>query len=97
MIPVAILGFLIGAVFAWGFRVWVLIPTTLLMFVVLITYQWNEGGHFLAAVGSGLLVALMPQLGYMFGLLCRTGLLMLRMPRENRPGILITRRRVTGI
>jgi hypothetical protein len=97
MIPVAILGFLVGAVFAWGFRVWILIPTTLLVSVSLTVYQWNEGGHFFAAVGSGLLVALMPQLGYMFGLLSRTGLLMLRIPRKTLAGILVRRRPVTDI
>jgi cell division protein FtsX len=97
MIPLAILGFLIGAVFAWGFRVWILIPTTLLLLVALTIYQWNEGLHFLVAVGSGLLVALMPQLGYMFGLLSRTGLLMLRIPRKTLAGNLVRRRPVTGI
>jgi hypothetical protein len=97
MIPVAILGFLIGAMFAWGFRVWVLIPTTLLMFASLTVYQWNEGTHFLAAIASGLLVALAPQLGYAFGLMARTGLLMLRIPRKTNAGVLVRRRPVTGI
>lgn len=97
MIPVAILGFLIGAVFAWGFRVWILVPTTLLMLAALTIYQWNEGGHFLSAIASGVLVALTPQLGYAFGLLTRTGLLMLRIPRKNRAGIFVRRRSATGI
>ena len=97
MIPVAILGFLIGTVFAWGFRVWILVPTTLLMFASLTIYQWSEGTHFLTAVASGLLVAMVPQLGYVFGLMARTGLLMLRIPRKANAGVRVRRRPVTGI
>jgi hypothetical protein len=96
MIPAAILGFLIGTVFAWGFRVWILIPTTLLMFASLTIYQWREGTPFLTALASGLLVALIPQLGYAFGLMARTGLLMLRIPRKTDAGVLVRRRPVTG-
>ncbi len=97
MIPVAILGFLIGAVFAWGFRVWILIPTTLLMFVSLTIYQWNGGTQFLTAVAGGFMVALIPQLGYAFGLMARTGLLMLRVPRDNKALIPARRRSASGI
>ena len=97
MIPVAILGFLVGTVFAWGFRVWILIPTTLLMFASLTIYQWIEGTHFPTAVASGLLVAMVPQLGYVFGLMARTGLLMLRIPRKANAGVRVRRRPVTGI
>ena len=97
MIPVAILGFLIGAVFAWSFRVWILIPTTLLMLASLTIYQWNEGTHFLTATASGLLVALVPQLGYAFGLVARTRLFMLRIPRKTSAGVLVRRRPATGI
>lgn len=97
MIPVAILGFLIGAVFAWGFRVWILVPTTLLMFVSLTIYQWNEGASFLTAAAGGLLLAFIPQFGYAFGLMTRTGLLMLRIPRENKAVIAVRRRSVTSI
>jgi hypothetical protein len=97
MLPVAILGFLTGTVFAWGFRVWMLIPTTLLMFVSLTIYQWIEGAHFFSALTSGLLVAMVPQLGYAFGLMARTGLSMLQIPRKTKAGILVRRRSVTGI
>jgi hypothetical protein len=97
MIPVAIFGFLIGTVFAWGFRVWILIPTTLLTFASLTIYRWYEGSHFLTAVASGLLVALVPQLGYAFGLMARTGLLMLRISRKANEGVLAERRPVTGV
>src|ERR1700737_1032187 len=97
MIPVAILGFLIGTVFAWGFRVWILIPTTLLMFASLTIYKWSNGTHFLTAIASGLLMAVVPQLGYAFGLIARTGLLMLRIPRTNQADIPVRRHSATGI
>ena len=97
MIPVAILGFLIGAVFALGFRVWILIPTTLLTFAALTIYRWSEGTSLLTAIASGLLIALFPQLGYAFGLMARTGLLMLRIPRKANAGVLVRRRPVTGV
>jgi hypothetical protein len=93
MIAVAILGFLIGTVFAWSFRVWILIPTTLLMFASSTIYGCIDGTPFLSA----LLVALVPQLGYAFGLFARTALLMLRIPRKNSAGLLVRRRSVTGI
>jgi hypothetical protein len=89
MLPVVILGFLTGTVFAWGFRVWILIPTTLLMFASLTIYQWIEGAHFFKGLGSGFLVALVPQLGYAFGLMARTGLLMLQIPRKPRQAFLL--------
>jgi len=97
MIPVAILGFLIGAVFAWGFRVWILVPTTLLLFVSLTVYQCSEGAPFLTAVAGSLLLAFIPQLGYAFGLMTRTGLLMLRIPRETKALIPARRRSASGI
>ena len=81
MIPVAILGFLIGAVFAWGFRVWVLVPVTLILLVSLTVYQWSEE---LPAIASGLLVSIMPQLGYAFGLATRAGVLMPCVPARPR-------------
>jgi hypothetical protein len=78
MIPVAILGFFIGAVFAWGFRVWILVPVTLILVVSLTVYQWSEETNLLPAIASGLLVSIMPQLGYAFGLVTRAGVLMPR-------------------
>jgi hypothetical protein len=92
MIPAAILGFLIGSIFAWGFRVWILIPTTLLMFASLTIYQWSKGRDFLTAAAGALLMALVPQLGYAFGLIARTGLLMLRIPRTTQSDITVRRR-----
>jgi hypothetical protein len=96
MIPVAILGFLVGAVFAWGFRVWILIPTTLLLLVSLTVYQWSEGAHLLPAIASGLLISIMPQLGYAFGLVARTAVLMLRVPRKTTASSPATRSSATG-
>ena len=84
MIPVAILGFLIGAVFAWGFRVWILVPVTLILVVSLTVYQCSEATNLLPAIASGLLVSIMPQLGYAFGLVTRAGVLMPRVPRKTK-------------
>jgi hypothetical protein len=84
MIPVAILGFLIGAVFAWGFRVWILVPVTLILVVSFTVYQWSEQTNLLPAIASGLLVSIMPQLGYAFGLVTRAGVLMPRVPRKTK-------------
>ena len=84
MISVAILGFLIGAVFAWGFRVWILVPVTLVLVVSLTVYQWSEGINLLPAIVSGLLVSIMPQLGYAFGLASRAWVLMPRVPRKTK-------------
>jgi hypothetical protein len=97
MIPVATFGFLVGAVFAWAFRVWILIPTTLLLWASLSIYQWSEGTRFLTAVASSLLISIMPQLGYAFGLMARTGLSMLRMPRTSGTAIPVRRRSATRI
>jgi hypothetical protein len=91
MIPLAILGFLTGTVFAWGFRVWILIPTTLLTFAPLIIYQCSNGTDFLTAAAGALLMALVPQFGYAFGILTRHGLLMLRIPRANQADIAVGR------
>ncbi|SRR5260370_26028620 len=95
MIPLAIL-FLIGTVFAWGFRVWILIPATLLMFASLTIYQWSNGTDFLTAAAGALLMALVPQFGYAFGLLARNGLLMLRIPRTDQADIAVRRPSATG-
>jgi hypothetical protein len=96
MIPLAILGFLTGTVFAGGFRVWILIPTTLLMFASLTIYRWSNGTDFLTAAAGALLMAPVPQLSYAFGLLARNGLLMLRIPRTNHADIAVRRHSATG-
>jgi hypothetical protein len=97
MIPVAILGFLVGAVFGWGFRVWILIPTTMLLLAALTVYQWSEGAHFLPAIAIGFLISITPQLGYAFGLVARTAVLMLPVPRKTTASSPARRRSATSI
>jgi hypothetical protein len=80
MIPVAILLFLVGAVLAWGFRVWIVVPITLLAMIIAVTVELSHGASLPMAFGIGLLIALTPQLGYAYGLLTRNILLALRYP-----------------
>jgi hypothetical protein len=91
MIPVAILFFLVGAVLAWPFRVWVLIPITLLMMMSAMLLKLVQGAGLLIAVGYGLLLVPVPQLGYAFGLLARNALLVLGSPRTVSVAILYKR------
>ena len=74
MISAAILTFLIGAILAWGFRVWILLPVTLLVFFAKMIFELIVGTNFLAAVGISLMLGLVPQLGYAFGLFARSAL-----------------------
>ena len=53
MIPVAILFFLIGAVLAWGFRVWILVPITLLGMISVVIVELAIGAGVSAAIGHG--------------------------------------------
>ena len=80
MIQVVILFFLVGAVLAWGFRVWILLPITLLAMIVAMVLKFAFGSGLLAAIGYSLLLASAPQLGYAFGLFARNALVMLRSP-----------------
>jgi hypothetical protein len=82
MIPVAILFFLIGAVLAWGFRVWILVPITVLALIVAIILELALGASVTTAIGFSLLLGPVPQFGYAFGLLARYSLVMLRSPRS---------------
>ncbi len=82
MIPVAIFFFLVGAVLAWGFRVSILIPATLLAIIAAVILKLALGASLPAAIGYSLLLGPAPQLGYIFGLLARNVLLMLRSPRS---------------
>lgn len=84
MIPAAILAFLIGAVLAWGFRVWILFPVTLVAFVATLLFELIVGSGFWAAIGAGLVTGLMPQLGYAFGLFARVSLVARRFPRQTQ-------------
>src|SRR3954452_2204943 len=77
MIPVAILFFLVGAVLASGFRVWVLIPISLIVMMAAMLLKLVQGARLLIAVGYGVLLVPVPQFGYAFGLLARIALLVL--------------------
>ena len=74
MIPVSIFLFLVGAVLAWGFRVWILVPVSLLTTIMTAVVEIALDASALAGFGYGLLVGLMPQLGYAFGLFVRSAL-----------------------
>ena len=85
MIPAAILLFLVGAVLAWGFRVWILVPISLLAMTAAAVVQIAMDAGFLAGFGYSLVIGLMPQLGYAFGLFARSAL-------SHRPAPLSSRR-----
>ncbi|RTM05647.1 MAG: hypothetical protein EKK33_33805 [Bradyrhizobiaceae bacterium] len=74
MLALAILVFLSGAVFAWAFSVWILIPATLLVFTLTMISEVWQGTPFVAALGVCVGVAILPQLGYAFGLATRGAL-----------------------
>jgi hypothetical protein len=67
MIPGTIFSFLVGAVLAFSFRVWILIPVTLLGIIIAMTAALGSGGSVLTACGYSLLVGIAPQFGYAFG------------------------------
>ncbi len=81
MIPGTIFfSFLVGAVLAFSFRVWILIPVTLLGIIIAMTAALGSGGSFLTACGNSLLVGIVPQFGYAFGLFAQSTLVTLRSP-----------------
>lgn len=84
MIPVAILLFLTGAVLAWRFRVWILVPFSLIAIVATFLLQLALGTGLAAACRYGLLVGFAPQFGYAFGLLAQ-GTLLARYSRNQMP------------
>jgi hypothetical protein len=96
MIPVAILGFLTGAVLAWGFRVWILLPVTLLAFFAKMIFELIVGRDFLPAIGVSLVIGLVPQLGYAFGLFARSALAALRSSRKAPVDVLGKHRSIEG-
>ena len=51
MIPAAIFSFLVGAVLAWGFRVWIIMPISLLAVTAAATIELTQGGSFASAIG----------------------------------------------
>ena len=70
--------------FRLGFSSLILVPFTLILVVSFAVYQWSEETNLLPAIASGLLVSIMPQLGYAFGLVTRAGVLMPRVPRKTK-------------
>ena len=78
MIPVAIFLFLCGAVLAWAYRVWILVPITLLVAIGTAVAEFITGSRIAAALGHMVLTSLMPQLGYAFGLFARSVLALRR-------------------
>jgi hypothetical protein len=91
MIPVLILLFLIGAVLACIFRVWILIPICVVAFVAAVIFELSRGANFAAAFGHGLLAGLAPQVGYAFGLLARQTLARSPLlPRSSREASIAT-------
>jgi hypothetical protein len=94
MIPVAILFFLIGAVLAWGFRVWILVPITLLGMIFVMIAELAVGAGVPAAIGHGVLLGSAPQIGYAFGLLARHGMVIVRSPRRASVALLYKQRSI---
>lgn len=84
MFPLAILLFLVGATLAWAFRVWVMVPLTMLAMLVGFGLTLAFGSDFLGALGRSLLIGAMPQLGYGLGLVTRSTLAGMRAPRTSR-------------
>lgn len=86
MIPAAIFTFLTGAVLSWGFRVWVLIPLTLMGALVTFGFQMKTGQPAAIAAVNAVLIGLAPQAGYACGLVGRALLATLRGSRTAERG-----------
>src|SRR5690242_5347654 len=80
MVAGSILLFLVGAVLAWGFRVWILVPFTLLAMVSSASIELWSGASLATAFGIGVLGGVTPQFGYAFGLFARQTLAAVRGP-----------------
>lgn len=84
MFPLVIFLFLAGATLAWAFRVWVMVPVTMLAMLIGFGLMLALGSDFLGALGHGVLIGVMPQLGYALGLVTRSTLAAVRVPRTSR-------------
>jgi len=76
MILAAIFLFLTGAVLAWRFRVWILVPLCLLTIVSTLLLQLWLDVSALTACGNGFLLGVALQSGYGFGAVSRSALSM---------------------
>jgi len=92
--------FLVGAVLAWSFRVWILLPISFLAMAAPFILELSLGESLSTAFGSGLLLVLTPRVGYAFGLFARSILMMARSapgprsPREISSAALYSHRSV---
>jgi hypothetical protein len=86
-----IIGFLVGAVASLAFRVWALVPLTLIMFLSSTFFCLYQGLPAVLALADGLLAGLAPQMGYAAGLAMAGIVLALRPPREQPTGRSATR------
>lgn len=80
MVPVIIFLFLVCAVLAWSFRVWILVPITGLAMITQVISDLVGGASGGTMIWSALVMALVPQFGFMLGLLARYVLFALRAP-----------------
>ena len=85
MSAAAILLFLTGAVLAWRFRVWILLPVAFVSAVVATTIELSSGLNLSSSLGAGLFAGTVPQFGYAFGLIGRQTLGALRKPLARHP------------
>lgn len=90
MFPLAIFLFLAGATLAWAFRVWVMVPVTMLATLAGFGLMVALGSDFLNALGRSLLIGVMPQLGYALGLVTRSTLAGMRAQRTSRSAAVAT-------
>ncbi|WP_441234159.1 hypothetical protein [Bradyrhizobium sp. 930_D9_N1_4] len=80
MVPVVIFLFLVCAVLAWSFRVWILIPITGVALITQVISDLVGGTSAATMTWSALVMALVPQFGFMLGLLARYVMFALRAP-----------------
>src|SRR4051812_18145293 len=91
MIPVAIFLFLTGAVFSWRFRVWILVPFSVLVVVVAFLIEILVGISFAAALGYAVLIGFAPQFGYVFGLFAQNTLSIRSSPQPTSRKLAVAR------
>ncbi|MBR0797174.1 hypothetical protein JQ615_17415 [Bradyrhizobium jicamae] len=82
MFQTSILLFLIGAVLAWRFRVWILVPISLVAVIATATSAIMSDTGLAVGFAHCLLLCAAPQMGYAFGLFVRHAIVMARSPRH---------------